>query len=111
MAAEDRTVTSSNTHAQDTNRDDVQFAIVGSGRELEEVRSLQRPLNWTKLAMFTGRVDDATLIAILSTADARGNPDRPSSMNDKSTMHKIMDSLIHKLIQPVFLDSGEGSPP
>lgn len=78
---------------------------------MEEVRSLQRPLNWTKLVMFTGRVDDATLLAMLSTADARGNPDRPSSMNDKSTVHKIMDSLIHKLTQPAFLDSGEGSPP
>jgi len=60
---------------------------------------------------FTGRVDDATLFTILSTADVCVNPDRPSSMNDKSTMHKIMESLIHKVTQPALLHSGEGWKP
>jgi len=60
-----------------------------------------------ELVTFTGRVDDATLFTILSTADVCVNPDRPSSMNDKSTMHKFMESLIHKVTQPALLDSGE----
>jgi hypothetical protein len=65
--------------------------------------SLQRP----SMVTFTGRVDGATLFTILSTADVCVNPDRPSSMNDKSTMHKIMESRVHKVTQPAFLDPGE----
>jgi hypothetical protein len=64
-----------------------------------------------ELVTFTGGVDGATLFTTLSTADVCVNPDRPSPMNDKSTMHKIMESLIHKVIQPAFLDSGEGWKP
>ena len=64
-----------------------------------------------ELVTFTGGVDDATLFTTLSTADVCVNPDRPSSMNDKSTMHKIMESLIHKVTQPAFLDAGEGWKP
>ena len=47
----------------------------------------------------------------LSTADVSVNPDRLGSINDKSTMHKIKESLIHKVIQPAFLDFGEGWKP
>jgi len=74
-------------------RDDVQFVIVGGGRELEELKKLATDLELDELVMFTGRVDDATLFTILSTADVCVNPDRPSSMNDKSTMHKIMEYM------------------
>src|SRR5690606_28646920 len=38
-------------------------------------------------------VDDVTLLTILSTADVCVNPDRPNSMNDKSTMNKIMEYM------------------
>ncbi|MCW1989082.1 glycosyltransferase involved in cell wall biosynthesis [Bradyrhizobium diazoefficiens] len=75
------------------NRDNVQFVIVGSGRELEEIKKLAMALEVDELVTFTGRVDDATLFTILSTADVCVNPDRPSSMNDKSTMHKIMEYM------------------
>jgi glycosyltransferase involved in cell wall biosynthesis len=44
-------------------------------------------------ARFTGRVDDATLFSVLSTADVCVNPDRPNAMNDKSTMNKIMEYM------------------
>jgi glycosyltransferase involved in cell wall biosynthesis len=75
------------------NRDDVQFVIVGSGPELEEVKKLAMAFELDGLVTFTGRVDDATLFTILSTADVCVNPDRPSSMNDKSTMNKIMEYM------------------
>ena len=75
------------------NRDDVQFVIVGSGPELEEVKKLAAALELDELVTFTGRVDDATLFTILSTADVCVNPDRPNAMNDKSTMNKIMEYM------------------
>lgn len=75
------------------NRDDVQFVIVGSGPELDEVKKLAMASELDELVTFTGRVDDATLFTILSTADVCVNPDRPNTMNDKSTMNKIMEYM------------------
>ncbi|MHC2258105.1 glycosyltransferase involved in cell wall biosynthesis [Bradyrhizobium embrapense] len=75
------------------NRDDIQFVIVGGGRELEELKKLATALELDDVVTFTGRVDDDTLFTILSTADVCVNPDRPSAMNDKSTMHKIMEYM------------------
>jgi glycosyltransferase involved in cell wall biosynthesis len=75
------------------NRDDVQFVIVGSGPELEEVKKLATAFELDELVTFPGRVDDATLFTILSTADVCVNPDRPNAMNDKSTMNKIMEYM------------------
>ena len=74
-------------------RDDVHFLIVGSGPELEEVKTLATAFELDELVTFTGRIDDATLFTILSTADVCVNPDRPSAMNDKSTMNKIMEYM------------------
>jgi glycosyltransferase involved in cell wall biosynthesis len=42
---------------------------------------------------FTGRVSDADLLEILSTADVCVNPDKPCEMNDISTMIKIMEYM------------------
>ncbi|SEE51850.1 glycosyltransferase family 4 protein [Bradyrhizobium erythrophlei] len=75
------------------NRDDIQFVIVGGGRELEDLKKLAMALELDDVVTFTGRVDDDTLFTILSTADVCVNPDRPSSMNDMSTMHKIMEYM------------------
>ena len=75
------------------NRDDVQFVIVGSGPELEEVKKLAMAFELDELVTFAGRVDDATLFTILSTADVCVDPDRPNTMNDKSTMNKTMEYM------------------
>ncbi|QOZ35139.1 glycosyltransferase family 4 protein [Bradyrhizobium sp. CCBAU 53421] len=75
------------------NREDIQFVIVGGGRELEDLKKLAMALELNDVVTFTGRVDDDTLFTILSTADVCVNPDRPSSMNDISTMHKIMEYM------------------
>ena len=42
---------------------------------------------------FTGRIDDTTLLTMLSTADVCVNPDRATAMNDMSTMNKIMEYM------------------
>jgi glycosyltransferase involved in cell wall biosynthesis len=74
-------------------RDDIQFVIVGSGPVLEKVKKLATAFELDELVTFTGRVDDETLFTILSTADVCVNPDRPSTINDKSTMNKIMEYM------------------
>ena len=42
---------------------------------------------------FAGRIDDAELCTMLSTADVCVNPDRVSAMNDISTMNKVMEYM------------------
>jgi glycosyltransferase involved in cell wall biosynthesis len=42
---------------------------------------------------FTGRISDADLLEVLSTADVCVNPDKPCQMNDMSTMIKIMEYI------------------
>jgi len=42
---------------------------------------------------FTGRVSDAELLEVLSTADVCVNPDKPCQMNNISTMIKIMEYM------------------
>jgi glycosyltransferase involved in cell wall biosynthesis len=74
-------------------RKDVQFVVMGSGPELEGVRALCSKMGLDEYVTFTGRVDDATLFTVLSTADVCVNPDRFNEMNDKSTMNKIMEYM------------------
>ena len=45
---------------------------------------------------FYGRVDDETLVDVLNTADICVNPDRPTVMNNLSTMNKIMEYMALK---------------
>jgi len=42
---------------------------------------------------FTGRIPDADLLDVLSTADVCVNPDKPCEMNDISTMIKIAEYM------------------
>lgn len=77
-------------------RHDVQFAIIGSGTELEKVKQLTHQMELEGYVDFYGRVDDATMINILSTADVCVNPDKPTIMNNLSTMNKIMEYMALK---------------
>ncbi len=74
-------------------RDDVQFIIVGDGTELAALRQLSRELAVDDCVEFTGRIADAELWEIMSTADVCVNPDRANEMNDKSTMNKILEYM------------------
>lgn len=77
-------------------RQDVQFAIVGDGTELLKIRQLTGQLELNGYIDYYGRVDDATLVDILNTADVCVNPDRPTEMNNLSTMNKIMEYMALK---------------
>ncbi|MGO9950475.1 MAG: glycosyltransferase family 4 protein [Steroidobacteraceae bacterium] len=74
-------------------RNDVHFVIVGDGTELAAIRELSRQLSVDDCVEFTGRIPDAALWEIMSTADVCVNPDRANEMNDKSTMNKILEYM------------------
>lgn len=80
-------------HVKDMGRSDVHFTCVGRGPELKKLRQMVQDMGLAETVDFTGRVSDEDLIEILSTADVCVNPDRPSEMNDVSTMIKIMEYM------------------
>jgi glycosyltransferase involved in cell wall biosynthesis len=74
-------------------RHDVHFTCVGRGPELKKLQQMVQQMRLQDTVDFTGRASDQDLIEILSTADVCVNPDRPSEMNDISTMIKIMEYM------------------
>jgi glycosyltransferase involved in cell wall biosynthesis len=74
-------------------REDVQFCLVGAGTSFEEMRRMSQDLGIDDHVTFTGRVPDQQLLDVLNTADVCVNPDVANSMNDKSTMNKIMEYM------------------
>jgi glycosyltransferase involved in cell wall biosynthesis len=74
-------------------RNDIHFTCVGGGPELHELKLSVQKMNLEDTVEFTGRVPEEDLIETLSTADVCVNPDRPSEMNDISTMIKIMEYM------------------
>ncbi|MBN1462938.1 MAG: glycosyltransferase, partial [Paludibacteraceae bacterium] len=91
-------------------RTDVQFAIVGGGTELDNLKELAKKLNISESVDFYGRVDDQTLIEVLNTADICVNPDKPTEMNNLSTMNKIMEYMaLKKAIVQFDLKEGKFS--
>ena len=74
-------------------RHDIQFALVGGGPALEEMRRRAQQRGLGDYLDFTGRVPDRALLEVLNTADVCVNPDEVNAMNDKSTMNKIMEYM------------------
>lgn len=74
-------------------REDVQFCLVGGGPALASLQRLSEERGLADFITFTGRAPDQTLFEVLSTADVGVNPDRVNTMNDKSTMNKIMEYM------------------
>jgi glycosyltransferase involved in cell wall biosynthesis len=74
-------------------RQDIQFAIVGDGPCFLEMKKLSTEMGINEYIDFYGRVPDDLLIAILNTADICVNPDKPTEMNNLSTMNKIMEYM------------------
>ena len=74
-------------------REDVQFAIVGGGSDLEILKKLSCEMGLEKYVDFYGRVPDQLLLDVLNTADVCVNPDKPTEMNNLSTMNKIMEYM------------------
>ena len=77
-------------------RSDVQFGIVGGGTELETLKALTTDMGLKDYVDYYGRVDDETMVDVLNTADVCVNPDRPTEMNNLSTMNKIMEYMALK---------------
>jgi glycosyltransferase involved in cell wall biosynthesis len=74
-------------------RNDVHFTCVGGGPALAGLRKMVEEKALGEMVNFTGRIPDADLLEILSTADVCVNPDKPCQMNDMSTMIKIMEYM------------------
>ncbi|UFH56348.1 glycosyltransferase family 4 protein [Spirosoma sp. KNUC1025] len=77
-------------------RQDVQFAIVGGGTSLEIMKQLSADMGLADYVDFYGRVPDDLLLEVLNTADVCVNPDKPTDMNNLSTMNKIMEYMALK---------------
>jgi glycosyltransferase involved in cell wall biosynthesis len=77
-------------------RKDIQFAIVGGGSDLEKMKHLSTEYGLDEFVDFYGRVPDDLLISILNSSDICVNPDKPTEMNNLSTMNKIMEYMALK---------------
>jgi glycosyltransferase involved in cell wall biosynthesis len=77
-------------------RSDIQFAIIGGGSDLEKMKKLCEKSGLGNFVDFYGRVPDDLMVAILNTADLCVNPDKPTEMNNLSTMNKIMEYMALK---------------
>ena len=73
--------------------DNILFICVGTGPALATLRQMTVEKGLEDMVRFTGRIPDAELLEILSTADLCVNPDRPCEMNSMSTMIKIMEYM------------------
>lgn len=94
-------------HIRSLGRRDVHFTCVGGGPELGNLRRMIAEKGLDEMFNFTGRISDADLLDIMSTADVCVNPDRPCEMNDLSTMIKIMEYMA--LAKPIVqFDLKEG---
>ncbi len=91
-------------------RQDVQVAIVGGGTALEEIQLLAAEMGLAEYVDFYGRVSDEKLVDVLNTCDVCVNPDKPTEMNNLSTMNKIMEYMaLKKPIVQYDLKEGRAS--
>lgn len=74
-------------------RQDIQFVLIGDGTERANLEAQVAREGLGDFVRFTGRIGDTELIEALSSADVLVNPDRPSELNDKSTMNKIVEYM------------------
>jgi glycosyltransferase involved in cell wall biosynthesis len=74
-------------------RQDIQFVLVGTGPEFSRLRERVQSLGIGDQLVFTGRLSDHDLGAVLATADVCVNPDEAGRMNDISTMNKVLEYM------------------
>jgi glycosyltransferase involved in cell wall biosynthesis len=75
-------------------RSDVQFAIMGGGTELENVKSLAKELEVYDMVEFYGMVSDSQIMNnVLNTCDVCVNPDVPDELNNLLTTNKVMEYM------------------
>lgn len=74
-------------------RNDWHAVFVGSGDVFDDMRALAVELGLDDAVEFTGRVPDADVVRILSTADVCLSPDPLNPLNDVSTMNKVVEYM------------------
>ena len=72
---------------------DVSFTLIGSGDSFDDLVCLTRSLGLEDIVQFTGRVPDAEVERILSSADVCVSPDPKNALNDVSTMNKVLEYM------------------
>jgi glycosyltransferase involved in cell wall biosynthesis len=78
-------------------RHDIGFTLIGAGDCYDELVALSDRLGLSDYVTFTGRIPDADVAAILSTADLGISPDPKNPLNDVSTMNKTMEYMAFEL--------------
>lgn len=84
-------------YVHELGRDDCQFALLGFGDCLDDLRQLASDLGVEPWVTFTGRADDRMITQYLSTADIGLDPDPLNALNDVSTMNKVLEYMAFEL--------------
>jgi glycosyltransferase involved in cell wall biosynthesis len=72
----------------------LRFIAIGGGNQLDGLRRLARSLDLTDADLaFTGRIPDADVRRILSTADVAISPDPANNFNEYCTMNKTLEYM------------------
>lgn len=74
-------------------REDIFWGIVGDGSHVAVLRHMCTEMGLDDCVEFTGHVSNQQLLDYLNTADVCVNSDTYNSMNDKSTMNKILEYM------------------
>ncbi|HEY6798030.1 MAG TPA: glycosyltransferase family 4 protein [Kineosporiaceae bacterium] len=78
-------------------RDDVSFTFMGAGDSYHDLVALAGELGLDGYLELPGRVPDATVVEVLSTADIGLSPDPKNALNDVSTMNKTLEYMAFEL--------------
>ncbi|MGH9088741.1 MAG: glycosyltransferase family 4 protein [Acidimicrobiales bacterium] len=78
-------------------RSDVAFTFIGGGESYDQLIALRRTLGLEHDVELPGRLPDAQVAELLSTADAGLCPDPKNPLNDLSTMNKTMEYMAYGL--------------
>jgi glycosyltransferase involved in cell wall biosynthesis len=81
----------------DLARHDVSFTFVGSGESYDQLVALRDQLGLAHYVTLPGRLPDAEVARVLSSADLGLCPDPKNPLNDLSTMNKTMEYMAYGL--------------
>lgn len=94
----------------DLGHEDVHFAIVGFGPHLPEVEKDVKARNLESYFTFTGALYGEDLLKVLNSADIGVSPDPKNTMNNISTMNKVMEYMtLEKPVVQFDLKEGRAS--